>query len=325
MKLLITIDTESDNAWNRHGGIATENAKYLPRFQQLCERYGFKPTYLTAYEMAADDFFVEFANNALKRGMCEIGLHPHAWTSPPIVPLTSDDIAYKPYLIEFPEDIMRGKIKIHTELLEDKFGDKMYSHRAGRWALNGTYVKILREFGYIVDCSVTPGQVWPRGERPRSESQAPVLDFRNFPSEAYFLNAEDISKRNSEGLLEVPMTIIPHYGKILLRLYSAIPQKHIRQAMRAVLGRPASWCRPHRIYRELLRVAKYKIKQKADYIMFMLHSSEFMPGGNPTFRNEKDIEMLYEDIEQFFDFLKNNGVKGVTCRQYYEHFVSQIT
>ncbi len=55
--------------------------------------------------------------------------------------------------------------------------------------------------------------------------------------------------------------------------------------------------------------------------MFMLHSSEFMPDGSPTFRNEKDIEILYEDIEQFFDFLKTNGVKGATCQQYYEHFI----
>ncbi|NOM63837.1 deacetylase, partial [Klebsiella pneumoniae] len=36
---LITIDTEGDNRWQKHDSITTENARYLPRFQQLCEKY----------------------------------------------------------------------------------------------------------------------------------------------------------------------------------------------------------------------------------------------------------------------------------------------
>ncbi|WP_395754844.1 hypothetical protein [Edwardsiella ictaluri] len=49
---IITIDTEGDNLWQNHDRITTENARYLPRFQLLCEKYGFKPVYLTNYEMA---------------------------------------------------------------------------------------------------------------------------------------------------------------------------------------------------------------------------------------------------------------------------------
>ena len=61
-KFLISIDTEGDNLWKWQVGdiVTTENAKYLPRFQSLCEKYGFKPTYLTNYEMAMDSFFIEY-------------------------------------------------------------------------------------------------------------------------------------------------------------------------------------------------------------------------------------------------------------------------
>ena len=59
-KFLITIDTESDNQWDYDNPISTENAKFLPRFQELCERYKFKPTWLTNYEMANDDFFCHY-------------------------------------------------------------------------------------------------------------------------------------------------------------------------------------------------------------------------------------------------------------------------
>jgi hypothetical protein len=59
---LVSIDTEGDNLWKWCLGkpITTENAKYLPRFQELCEKYGFKPTYLTNYEMAKDPFFASY-------------------------------------------------------------------------------------------------------------------------------------------------------------------------------------------------------------------------------------------------------------------------
>lgn len=72
---LITIDTEGDNLWQKHDSITTENARYLPRFQQLCEKYGFKPVYLTNYEMAIDPFYIEFAKDVIARGTAEIGMH----------------------------------------------------------------------------------------------------------------------------------------------------------------------------------------------------------------------------------------------------------
>ena len=83
MKLLITIDTECDNGWARTGKVTTENARHLPRFQQFCAKFAFKPTYLVAYEMALDRFFIDFAKDALKRSTCEIGSHPHPWNTPP--------------------------------------------------------------------------------------------------------------------------------------------------------------------------------------------------------------------------------------------------
>ena len=38
---IITIDTESDNQWDSSKNQTTENARFIPRFQELCEKYGF--------------------------------------------------------------------------------------------------------------------------------------------------------------------------------------------------------------------------------------------------------------------------------------------
>src|SRR4051812_31716398 len=72
---IITIDTEGDNAWARPRSMTTANARYLPRFQSLCERYRLKPTYLTNYEMARCPAFQEFGHDVLQRGAAEIGMH----------------------------------------------------------------------------------------------------------------------------------------------------------------------------------------------------------------------------------------------------------
>ena len=48
-RFIITVDTEGDDLWNYHQGdiIRTENTLYIPRFQELCEKYRLKPVYLT--------------------------------------------------------------------------------------------------------------------------------------------------------------------------------------------------------------------------------------------------------------------------------------
>lgn len=53
----------------------------------------------------------------------------------------------------------------------------------------------------------------------------------------------------------------------------------------------------------------------------MLHSSEFMPGGSPTFKNRVDIEGLYSDLEQLFDYLQSR-TSGMTLTEYYQHTLS---
>ena len=115
---IITIDTEADNVWGRPRETTTENAAYLPRFQELSESYGLPVTYLTDYAMACSAKFQQFAKGVLARRTGEVGMHLHAWDTPPISPLTDDDIQHLPYLVEYPDEIMRAKIAFLSEFLE---------------------------------------------------------------------------------------------------------------------------------------------------------------------------------------------------------------
>ena len=307
---LITLDTEGDNLWrNRSGKVTTRNVQFLPRFQSLCEKYNFKPTWLTNYEMASDPAYVEFGRDLLARGQGEIGMHLHAWYSPPEYALTDDDWRYQPYLIEFPENILRDKVAYMTDLLESAFQQKMTSHRAGRWAFDEVYARALIDNGYLVDCSVTPRVDW------RNSSGAPQgkggTDYSRFPDHAYYLDVSDISRAGDSPLLELPMSIQYRYGAFTNQLKKV--WNDVRGKKR---GPSVNWLRPvGGNVEQMKQVAEQTLSQGNDYVEFMLHSSEFMPDGSPTFKNEADIERLYDDLEQLFSWLQSR-TQGMTLTEY---------
>ncbi|MDC9588603.1 polysaccharide deacetylase family protein [Xenorhabdus sp. XENO-10] len=307
---IITIDTEGDDLWQNNGQISTKNTHYLPRFQNLCERFGFKPVWLTNYEMVMDDSYIEFAKDVIARNTGEIGMHLHAWNSPPIVPLTDDDMNYKPYLIEYSEDQIKAKISFITNLLEEKLQTKMLSHRAGRWAFNEYYAQLLVEYGYQVDCSVTPKVNWnfTKGN-PNGNGGT---DYSDFPDYAYFMDMQDISIEGDSPLLQVPMSIQYKHSPFM----NFIKQKY--DYLRGKQRSPSvNWLRPKGGNLEQMKtVIQQTLANGSDYVEFMLHSSEFMPGGSPTFHNEEQIELLYRDLEGLFEFLKPL-VQGMTLAEYY--------
>ena len=305
---LITIDTEGD-------GTDPENAQFLPRFQNLCERFLFKPTYLTNYEMAIDNYYQEFAHDIIKRKQGEIGSHCHAWNNPPIYHLTKDDSAYYTYLIDYPSAILREKFIYLHKLLEDTFSVAMKSHRAGRWALNAEYIQLLDELGYWVDCSVTPHQNWSfaPGGAPKSVGGEGGTDYSYFPEQAYFMDTTNIHLSGNSSLLQVPMSIRPKYGKWI---------QTIKSGMDKIRGknRPAStiWVRPKEggNAQKMCQLAQQIINEGSDYIEFMIHSSELMPNINQTFKDAAAIEALYRDLEELFTFLSDK-TQGATLSEYY--------
>jgi len=309
---LVTIDTEGDNLWSRPRALTTRNAEHLPRFQSLCERCGLKPTYLTTWEMVGSQIFRSFGRDVLGRDAGEIGMHLHAWDSPPIDPLTDDDVHHHPYLVEFTEQRMREKVETLTDALEQAFGVAMRSHRAGRWAFDERYARILLNRGYRVDCSITPHVSWRSTKGVPWGGGGP--DYRDFPQSAYFVDLDDIGRPGDSRLLEVPVTIRVYGGGAVPRFLRPVI-RHL-PLVRRVLPRPF-WLRPNgRNRASLLKIVRDALKQGSRYVQFTLHSSELMPGGSPTFPTPESIEALYDDMEALFDFASRK-FEGLTLMEFY--------
>lgn len=311
---LVTVDTEGDNLWVKPRETTTRNAEYLPRFQRLCERFGLRPTYLVNWEMANAPAFRAFGSDLLARGKGEIGMHLHAWNSPPLVPLTADDNACAPYLIEYPEDQLREKVRIMTSTLEETFGVKMLSHRAGRWGFNSTYARALVENGYTVDCSVTPLISWRfcRGARDGG------TDYSHYPQDAYLLDLDDISRPGDSPLLELPLTVVR------TRRRYPWPVESVRAAlgssfygtlvMRRLFPYHLGMLATGQNGAALLKVLEIARQDRRPYVQLAIHSSELMPGGSPKLPTAQSIERLYADLEALFSAAA--GFIGLTLAEY---------
>ena len=154
----ITVDTEGDNQWKTWHGetVTTQNAQCIPRFQDLCEEFGFKPVYFLTYEMVMDEGLRKYLRKKVLSGLCEVGMHLHAWNSPPTYELKRL-FEGNPYITEFPEEVMYEKMKVLTETITERIEVQPISHRAGRWASNSAMFRILENLGYTVDSSIVSG------------------------------------------------------------------------------------------------------------------------------------------------------------------------
>ncbi len=304
---LITVDTEGDNLWKRVTNpsgmreITTHNSKYIPRFQELCQKYNLIPTYLVNYEMLCDETFVKLSREWLNDDRCEIGMHMHSWNTPPIVTLPFSYKGHNPYAGEYPREIMKKKLIFLTERIESLYGKRPKSHRGGRWYVDPWYILQLKKQGYIIDCSITPGVSWVGC----IGNNIGGPDYSKYRMKTFYLDKE-------KAFLEIPPTIIkaPFVNSCCELIkkpydYASIMHKKL-------------WLRPNgNNLDEMIYVINKMQKQSIGYLEFMIHSSELMPGGSPTFKNENDIEKLYNDLDAVFSVATTNYI-GSTLSNYYD-------
>ncbi|MBD5549023.1 MAG: deacetylase [Lachnospiraceae bacterium] len=302
-KFIITIDTEGDNLWadrvTRNGpkAITTENAQNLERFQILCEQYGFIPVYLTNYEMSKAQPFTELAQCALKKGRAEIGMHMHAWNSPPIENLPYNHKGGHAYIGEYSRRLQWEKMKYLTKHLEDIFQEPITSHRSGRWWFDEFILKCLKRLGYLVDCTMTPYESWKSSIGNREYG----IDYsKDIYRGEYMLSNRNIHASGNSGVYEVPPTILRHYKYDF-----------------PILHRTTEWFRPNGNNLEEMLWIKEKVRKnkKVDYLQFMLHSSELTAGTNPTFKYKNSIEKLYSDLKILFDEVSKD-FEGIGITRY---------
>lgn len=323
LKFIITIDTEGDNQWDHGCELTVENLKFVPRFQNLCNKYKIKPTYLVTSEVCEDDYAKEIFPDYSKNEVAEIGAHLHSWTTPPF--LDRDGYRFNDknhaFATELPTDLLTEKIKNLTGQIEKAFGKQPLSFRSGRYGFNEEVARVLTDNSYLVDSSVTPFTTWVTNNGIPGGNGGP--DFMNrtpFPYKYKFKNS---------SLLEIPVTILP--TKFPLNKNSKIAEKYFRNVDNHILLRIVRkllfqnqplWLRPFEwmdigLLGELINEAS---RIKLPYLIMMFHSSELMPGCSIYRKDEIAIEKLYELLEQIFILLEEKNIESLTLTEAANHY-----
>jgi hypothetical protein len=329
MYVITTIDTEADNQWDRTGtDLSMDNLEFIPRFQELCNRYGVKPTYLCTWEIVEDPRF-DSLRGYQEAGLAEIGTHLHPWTTPPMEHSQNgiDRDALHIYPSELDPAIFAEKLRLLTEAIHSRTGIKPRSYRAGRWGFSAEHIPILISLGYLVDCSVTPLKSWEH--IPGVVEGGP--DFRAAPAAPYFLDLNDICRPGESQLLEVPVTIV--FTKATLARSKRLQNLYFRyrrtlpvKVMNRLFRLDPQWFRPYAHMSSERLKSVYKAARRAGLpaVEMMFHSSELMPGGSPYHLDEAAIERLYEKLEKVFRHLKDDSCKGLTLTEFAQDYASKV-
>jgi hypothetical protein len=320
MHLLITIDTEEDDAWGGRTPISTENVLQIPRFQALAERYGFKPTWLCTEPVLLDPRLHDALIKPVEAGRAEIGAHLHPWSCGPFPGGVVPDQGVHVYPHELGAEEFRAKLERIAQLITREFGHQPTSYRAGRWGFRADQIPHLLEQGIRVDCSVTPHISWKRHGGLPGGNGGP--DFRAAPAHPYWLDPRDVRRPGLSEMLELPMTIL-YAGGALRRwpswwgVVDRLRHTPAGRALRAVGWAPVMFRPWPRVrLRQLLRMWRLADQLGFPYMMLMFHSSELMPGGSPYYPDGPSVERLYMVLTGLFESLHGHGVVGATLTEF---------
>lgn len=318
MDFIITIDTEADNQWARPKTLTTENARFISRFQKLCERFDFPPTYLCTHEMVADPRFQDILGPFQEGGRAEIGAHLHPWSSPPFGPEEPVGMDHHTFPHELSVSTFRQKMLHLTDAIASAFSRTPTSYRAGRYGFCESHVDVLLDLGYRVDCSVAPYMSFA-GVAGKPGGPGGV-DYRLFRPTPFVLPGR--SGEPSRALLEVPITILFSRAPVrshdwLQRWLVARPRHPVTRVLRRA-GYWPEWFRPTETARgsQLIRIYQAAQREGLPCAEMMFHSSELMPGCSPSFPDKSSIERLYRVFEATFSYVAAQGGRGRTLSDF---------
>lgn len=320
--LLVTVDTEEEFDWSGVGVTQTwsmNHAAHLGWFQDLCESFGVKPTYVVDYPFATTDVSIGALRPAHDRGACEIGAHPHPWVNPPIREAVSPR---NTYLANLPMNLQQEKVSRLTDAIRNAFGHQPTTFKAGRYGFDPALVPFLGSLGYNTDTSVMPFCNFSSDGGP---------DYRSAAWKPYWLRTNGQAKRE---FLEVPCTA--GFNRWPFELYNSVFQRTAEP--------PSKWFRLRGILdrMSILRhiVLSPELASEADCLNLMrliaahppavlnitLHSPSVMPGCTPFVRTEQDLQRFRSQLSRMFQTAVHElRALPMTFREFHAHFQNQET
>jgi peptidoglycan/xylan/chitin deacetylase (PgdA/CDA1 family) len=315
MHLLVGIDTEGDNQWDRAARLnqTFENIYALPRLHQLFARHGVRPTYVITHPVATDPRSADVLRQLVAAGDCEIGAHHHVWETPPCTP---EDIARHAYASTLPRRQFEAQLETLTAAIASAVGTPPVSYRSGRFGFSADHVAALERHGYLVESSVAPLFY---------ETHKGGPEFVDAPLKPYFLAYDSATRPGSSNLLEVPVSAALNrwLPKQLQYAYARAPRPYATKRMLRLLGLlRLRWLRPsYSSLEDMKSLAKDLARAGEPVLNLLFHSSEAIVGGSPYNRTQGELDAFCERLSAFLAFAtKDLAARPATFAEFRAHY-----
>ena len=300
--VVVSIDTEEDN-WSRsRDGVTVENISELRRLARCFDRWGVRPTYFTAYQVAIHQRAVETLRDICAAGTAEIAAHLHPWNTPP---LAEPFVSRNSMLKNLPADLQLAKLRRLTATLEEAFDVTPRVFRAGRFGLGSDTVAALLHCGYRVDSSVTPFMSWEGVDDGPTFVGAPLVPYCLAPD-------RDVRQPAPDGvLLEIPLSYGFSRGPFSFwgptrRVLEAAPFRWFHLAglaARAGLVERLTLSPELASVADMLTLSRRLLEHGVRHLHLFCHSPSLKPGLSPFAATVSDVARLYATLEGYLEGL----------------------
>ncbi|MDM4018837.1 hypothetical protein [Roseiconus lacunae] len=314
MKLIVSVDTEEDNAWDgryQPSGQTVRNVSCLDLLQSLCDAHDVPPVYLVNNPIIEDDDACRWLSKQLDRGTCEVGAHLHPWCGPPHFRESYD--SGSSFLCNLTRDEQFAKLAHLTDRIRQRLGLSPRSFRAGRYGLDHVGASLLFDLGYRIDSSVLPFRSCGDGGP----------DFSDAPWRHYHPHAESLTRAaNSSGpsLLEIPVSVgyarapfeRSHRRWVDVRTPPWTAMRLPGLLHRAGIAKQIKATPEQENTSDICRLADQYLHQDADYFVILLHSSSLLVGGSPYSATASERDGLLDTLAAVLTHCVNRGITGAT-------------
>ena len=294
-KLIVVIDTEEEFNWDAPATreeTSVNAMDYVHRVQDIFDEYNIVPCYVVDYPVVSQENGYRALKTIFSDGRCEIGAHLHPWVSPPFDEELCPENTF-PGNLNFA--VEKEKLRVLTDQIEQVFGHRPTTYKAGRYGVGSNTTKILSELGYDIDLSLCP---------PVDYSGQRGPDFSDCHAEPFWFG-------DKGDMLEIPVSgafvgwagelskPIYNFGMDLVKFRLPGIFSRISLVDRLMLSPEGFDSKDH------IKLTQFLYNRGVRTFTWSFHSPTVVPGNTSYVKNEKDLENFLSMFRTYFDFFFN--------------------